>query len=642
MYVEIEGSLCHLSVFLVAQALADAVFAAIGRLARILADYECHKTRNEVGIHITAGILAANALGVKPMSRAVGGVTGVHYISGGWVHGIELAFAFVQAGRIWLQACRYLARRVFHLEGGAEHRHHLAVQVEFCAGMVRAGSFREIDVVFEFHVAHLPAVNFRLDINCGVGTYVRAAQLEVIRPLVVILDVVVPTVLHVCLQRRCHNEPHLLGFGGHGETDVCGLDAGAGTVDGVLGDILTGAVGLQHHIPHTESSVRSATGAVILLAAEGDEIVTVMVFCRVGVSEITQRTHGGEGGGDFCAFRLGVKRYDIESGALRTAGICHLIGAVGYHRCGISEIADKGVVEIWLAFFQVVGGHVHGEVEMQFIQFVHCQSFQVHQHLVEVFGLCLRMTPHLINGLQVAVFLAEIEEKHICLIAMPFMCKGIVVGVGEMIIGAVVCEYLVWIGIERLPLGGGLPYRGAGAYCAVEAGPHIRQCALLGGVAVTHVMETVTYLVSHGGTHWFARGRVNPQGGNGKVVATAIACPFLLMQKAYDDLVFMDVAVGVVAESELLHLILIEALQFVLQVGKVEVIEVAARQLVRTRVAPALLPIDDEVVGLHASALGILCLVVRVIFQIHTRIVPPFVWNVNGLFRKHIHRHYKQ
>ena len=91
-----------------------------------------------------------------------------------------------------------------------------------------------IHIIGEFHVGHVAAVNRRRGIDNGFAAQFRAFQLKSVWPLVVVLDILVPLVLDVALQRWSHHQPHLLGVGWNGEAHVNGLLTTACAIDGVF------------------------------------------------------------------------------------------------------------------------------------------------------------------------------------------------------------------------------------------------------------------------------------------------------------------------------------------------------------------------------------------------------------------------
>ena len=184
-----------------------------------------------------------------------------------------------------------------------------------------------------------------------------------------------------------------------------------------------------------------------------------MIFFRITFGQFREWTHGGEVSSNLCAGWLNLKRNHIEAGSLWAAGVCHLIDTVFNLSAGIAEIADVVVVQIGFATRHIVGHGMHRKVKMQFVQLIHRQAFQIHQHFVEIFGLALWIAPNFVDGLDVIVFLTQIHEKHIGLIAVPLMGEGIIVRVAEEVAGAAFREDFFWIGIQSLPVCGRFPNR---------------------------------------------------------------------------------------------------------------------------------------------------------------------------------------
>ncbi len=408
--------------------------------------------------------------------------------------------------------------------------------------------------------------------------------------------------LEVACGCRCHHEPHAIHVLGNGEADIFGLFARTGAVERVVIEVEACAVLQQSHITQSERTCSSVgIGVVAGLVGKLGKGVAVVVLNRITVGKEFCAAQGCEVSGHFCSCSRHLKGNDVETCGLWTAGVCHLIALIG-EDAAVVESSDV-VVAIGNERLHIIGGGMHGKLEMELVEFFHRESFIVHQYLVEVLVAGLVGVPDVGNSLDVAILLAEPYKEHIGLIAMPLVGEGIVVGVGEEVACARHREILVGEGLTGLPVGCGLPDGSTVSDGSVEACVDAACVAVIAILGIAHIMEGVTHFVCHSRTYGLAGGRVQPEGRHLEVITASVASPGLGVVEQHHNLVLGDVGTDRIDKAQLVDFQLVVFFQFLLHVVEVEVVVVGGSEFVGSCVAPSFVPEDDEVVGLYGASL---------------------------------------
>ena len=180
-----------------------------------------------------------------------------------------------------------------------------------------------------------------------------------------------------------------------------------------------------------------------------------------------------------------------------------------------------------------------GVIEILAEEFLNVDAVKVHICLIEIHGCRLGVVPHVSYTLYIIVFLADIIQEPIALIAVPLMREGIVVTLVENEDTLVVHQF--GESLHGLPLSRLLPCDATLAYGAVESGFHHAVGTVVGCLGIAHIVERVSHLVSHSLTYRPTGVRTEPQGRHHIVVATAIASPLRSVVHENHRLVFLQI-----------------------------------------------------------------------------------------------------
>ena len=381
------------------------------------------------------------------------------------VDGVEHHAAVGRTGR---SVVLHLRRDVgvLHLEGCAERGSCLSADAD-AGTRISLRVAREGDVVGVSDVRDVASVDGRRSIDSGAGADVGAFELQLIRPHVVGVNLLVPLMLGVVLQGRRDDEPQLADALGNGHRIVLGDDAGPLAIDAILREIAARAVLHECHVAHAEAAVGAgAAHDVVALAVLRILRVAIEIFTRVGIGQCCVGTQARQMGGDVGSGLGHLQGNDVEARALRTGGQCHLIVSVGSEGAAVGEVADV-VVAIRFADVQVPRDEAASLVEVELIEVAHGELLIIHEHLVEVLHRSFRIVPDVSHGLDVAVELAQVVEEPVGLVAVPLMGVGVVMRVAEHADALVV--HLLRVRLVGLPLSRLLPGDAAVAHSPVEA-----------------------------------------------------------------------------------------------------------------------------------------------------------------------------
>ena len=271
-----------------------------------------------------------------------------------------------------------------------------------------------------------------------------------------------------------------------------------------------------------------------------------------------------------CSSGRYLKRNDVESRSLWRTCQSHLVFTIFCQCTTIVEIADIGIA-IRLADIQIPCNQLTSIVEIHLIQVIYAQALAIHQHLIEVFHRCLWPIPHLCHGLNIVVILAKIIEEPITLITMPLVRIGIVVRIAEHTDTLVIHQF--GITLVGLPLSRLLPCNATVSYRPMKARLHVSDIAMIGSFRIAHIMERVSDLMSHTMSYGLTSRGIQPQGRNHVIITTTITSPCFGMVHQHHHLVFVQVGVVRVNESQLIDFQIKERLTLLQQIVDVNVIE---------------------------------------------------------------------